>query len=71
MAMNARCEKATDLSGMNAVYQQSELAMHPAAPLVAPAEDVNIWGLYVREIAGWQKDGYSAYPRQLICSVVD
>ena len=29
MAMNARCEKAADFSGMNAVHQQSELAMHP------------------------------------------
>ena len=29
MAMNARCEKATNLSGMNAVHQESELAMHP------------------------------------------
>ena len=31
MAMDARCEKATDLSGsgMNAVHQQFELAMHP------------------------------------------
>ena len=27
MAMDARCEKATDLSGMNAVHQRSELAM--------------------------------------------
>ena len=29
MAMEARCQKATDLSGMNAVHQQSELAMYP------------------------------------------
>ena len=29
MAREARYEKATDLSGMNAMHQQSELAMHP------------------------------------------
>ena len=42
-----------------------------SAPLVVSAEDVNILELCVWEIAGWQQDGYSAYPRQLICSVVD
>ena len=28
MAMDARCEKATDLSGMNVVHQQSEPTVH-------------------------------------------
>ena len=29
MTMEASGQKATDLSGMNAVHQQSELAMYP------------------------------------------
>ena len=28
MAKEARCEKATDLSGINMMHQQSQLAMH-------------------------------------------
>ena len=28
MVREARCEKATDLSGMHAMHQQSELALH-------------------------------------------